>query len=161
MARTFPEYPFVPNQPSIRSDMFGQLSQPHLYDPMEGPARTPPFPIGNEHLPRIHGTQSHSSRARLSSQQDKPVTPYTSPPPFLSQQDKQSIPYPSPPRDNDVVPKREPHPNVANTGINSQFTDHQIGGQENPLALPGGQVFHNDTVLRVEKKRKVLIEFVS
>jgi len=159
MARTFPEYPFVPNKSSIRSDTFGQLSQPHLYDPMDVPTRTPPFPIGNEHLPRIHATQSHSSRARLLSQQDKPVTPYTSPPPFSSQQDKQSIPYPSPPPDNDVVPRREPHSNIAITGINSQFTDHQIVGQENPLA--SGQVFHNDTVLLVEKKRKVLIEFVS
>lgn len=163
MTRTFPEYTFVPNQSSIRSDTFEQLSQPHLYDPMEGPTRTPPFPIGNEHLPRIHATQSHSSRARLSSQHDKQVNPYTSPPPLLSQQNKQLIPFPSPPRDDDVVPNREPHSNIANAGMNSQFTDHQIVGQENPLALalPGGQVFPNDAVLRVEKKRKVLIEFVS
>ncbi|GAU23602.1 hypothetical protein TSUD_385910 [Trifolium subterraneum] len=154
MTRTFPEYPFVPNQSSIRSDTFGQLSQPHLYDPMEGPTRTPPFPIANEHLPRTHATQSHSSRARLSSQQDKHMTPYTSPPPLLSQHDKKVIPYPSPPRDNDAVPRREPHINIANIGMNSQFTDHQIVGQENSLALPGGQVFHNDAVLRVEKKRK-------
>ncbi|KAK2393589.1 homeobox-DDT domain protein RLT1 [Trifolium repens] len=154
MARTFPEYTFVPNQSSIRSDTFGQLSQPHLYDPMEGPTRTPPFPIGHEHLPRTHATQSHSSRARLSSQQDKHVTPYTSPPPLLSQHDKKVIPYPSPPRDNDAVPKREPHINIANIGMNSQFTDHQIVGQENSIALPGGQVIHNDAVLRVEKKRK-------
>lgn len=161
MPRTFPEYTFVPNQSSIRPDTFEQLSQPHSYDPMEGPTRTPPFPIGNEHLPRIHASQSHSSRVRLSSQQDKQVIPYTPPPPLLSQQNKQLIPFPSPPRDNDVVPKREAHSNMAITGMNSQFTDHQIVGQENPIALPGVQVFHNDAVLRVEKKRKVLIEFVS
>lgn len=157
MARTFPEYTFVPSQSSIRSDTFGQLSQPHLYDSMEGPTRTPPFPIGNEHLPRVHASQNHSSRARLLSQQDKPVIPYTSPPHLLSQQDKQLIPYPSPPRDNDVVPKREPHTNIANTSMNTQFSDHLIVGQENSLALglPGGQVLHNDAVLRVEKKRKV------
>jgi hypothetical protein len=40
--------------------------------------------------------------------------------------------------------------------MNSQFPDHQIVGQENSIALPGGQVIHNDAVLRVEKKRKVL-----
>lgn len=144
MARTFPEYSFLPIQSSIRSDAFGQLSQPHLYDPMEGPTRTPPFPVGNEHLPRIHATQSHSSRVRL-----------------LSQQDKQGIPYPSPPRDNDVVPKREPHTNIANTGMNTHFTDHPIVGQENPYTLPGGQVSQDDGVLRMERKRKVLIGLVS
>ncbi|KAL5096749.1 hypothetical protein RYX36_001076 [Vicia faba] len=86
MTRTFPEHTFVPNPPSIRSDTFEQLSQPHLYDPMEGPTKTPPFLIGNDHLPRIHNTRSHSSRARHSShassrarhssQQDKQVNPY-------------------------------------------------------------------------------------
>ncbi|CAI8591100.1 unnamed protein product [Vicia faba] len=154
MTRTFPEYTFVPNQSSIRSETFEQLSQPHLYDPLEGPTRTPSFPIGNEHLPRIHATQGHSSRTRLSSQQDKQVNPYTSPPPLLSQPNKQLIPFPSPPRDNDVVPNREPHSDIVIASMNSQFTDHQIVGQENLIALPGVQVSHNDAVLRVEKKRK-------
>ncbi|XP_027339637.1 homeobox-DDT domain protein RLT1 [Abrus precatorius] len=135
MARTFPEYPFLPNQSGIRPDVFGQLSQAHLHDPVEGPARTP-FPLGNEQLPRIHATPSHSSRVRL-----------------LSQQDKQGIPYPSPPRDNDVAPQREAHTNITSTGMNSHFTDHPIG-QENQYALPGGQVFHNDAILRMERKRK-------
>ncbi|XP_061341547.1 homeobox-DDT domain protein RLT1 isoform X2 [Gastrolobium bilobum] len=140
MARTFPEYPFLPNQSGIRSDAFGQLSQPHLHDPMEGPTRTPSFPLGIEQLPRIHATPSHSSRVRL-----------------LSQQDKQAILYPSPHRENDVSPQRESYTNIANTGMNSHFTDHPIVGQENPYVLPGGQVFHNDAVLpvlRMEKKRK-------
>lgn len=136
IARTFHEYPFLPNQSGIRSDVFGQLNLPHLHDSMEGPTRTP-FPLGNEPQPRIHAPQSHSSRVRLSSQQDKQV-----------------IPYPSPPRDNDVAPKREPHTNITNTGMNSHFTDHPIVGQESPYALPVGQVSHNDAVLRMERKRK-------
>lgn len=142
MARTLPEYPFLPNQPGIRSDAFGQLNPPHLHDAMEGPTRTP-FPIGNEQLPKIHASQSHSARVRISSQQDK-----------------QGIPYPSPPRVVDVAPQREAYTNIANAGMNSHFTDHPIVGQENPYGLPGGQVFHNDTVVRMERKRKVLIDFV-
>lgn len=140
MARTFPEYPFLPNQPGIKSEAFGQLSQPHLHDPMEGPARTPPFPLGNEQLPRIHATQSHSSRVR-----------------HLSQQDRHVIPYSSPPRDNDVPPRRKSYTNIADAALNFHFTDHPIVGQDNPHFLPAGQVSHNDTVLRMEKKRKVLI----
>ncbi|XP_047163549.1 homeobox-DDT domain protein RLT1 [Vigna umbellata] len=138
IARTFHEYPFLPSQSGIRSDVFGQLNLPHLHEPMEGPARTP-FPLGNEQ-PRIHAPQSHSARVRLLSQP----------------QDKQVIPYPSPPRENDVVPKREPHINITNTGMNSHYaTDHPIVGQEIPYALPGGQVSHNDAVLRMERKRKI------
>nr|KYP51863.1 hypothetical protein KK1_026219 [Cajanus cajan] len=136
MARTFHEYPFLPNQSGIRSDVFGQLNLPHLHDPIEAPSRTP-FPLGNEQQPRIHAPQGHSSRVRL-----------------LSQQEKQVIPYPSPPRDNDGEPKREPHTNITNTGMNSHFSDHPIIGQENSYALPGGQVNHNDAILRMERKRK-------
>ncbi|KAL2341845.1 hypothetical protein Fmac_009785 [Flemingia macrophylla] len=136
IARTFHEYPFLPNQAGIRSDVFGQLNLPHLHDPIEAPTRTP-FPLGNEQQPRIHAPQSHSSRVRL-----------------LSQQDKQVIPYPSPPHDSDLEPKREPHINITNTGMTSHFTDHPIVGQEIPYALSGSQVNHNDAMLRMERKRK-------
>lgn len=159
VARTFPEYPF-PNQSGIRSDPFGHLSQPHLYDPMEGHSRAPPFPHGNEHVPKIHATQTHSSRVRLLSHQDKQVIPCSSPPVLMSHQDKQVVPYTSP-RENDVVLQRESQTNIANTGMNSHFSDHPIVGQENPYALPGGQVLHNDAAVRVEKKRKVLFELAS
>ncbi|TKY59218.1 Homeobox protein EgHBX4 [Spatholobus suberectus] len=137
MARTFRDYQFLPNQPGIRSDAFGQFSQSHLRDPMEGPARNPPFTHGTEQLPRIHATQGHSSRARL-----------------LSQQDKQLIPYQSSSRDDDVAPQRELYPNIANVGMNSpHFADRQIVGPENLNALPSGQVLHNNA-MRIEKKRK-------
>ncbi|RDX65166.1 Homeobox-DDT domain protein RLT2, partial [Mucuna pruriens] len=136
LARTFRDYQFPPNQSGSRSDAFGQFSQSHVHDPMEGPARNPPFAHGNEQLPRIHATQGHSSRVRL-----------------LSQQDKQLIPYKSPSRDDDVAPKRELHPNIANVGTNSHFTDRQIVGSENLNGLPSGQVLHNNA-MRIEKKRK-------
>ncbi|KAL1335880.1 hypothetical protein HN51_030325 [Arachis hypogaea] len=136
MARTLPEYPFLPNQPGIRSDAFGQLNPPHLHDPTDGPSRTS-FPI-NEQLHKIHATQSHSARVRVSSQQDKQV-----------------IPYPSPPREVDVAQPRESYANIANAGIDSHFADHPIAGQENPYALPSGQVLQNDMTIRIEKKRKI------
>ncbi|XP_061344571.1 homeobox-DDT domain protein RLT1-like isoform X3 [Gastrolobium bilobum] len=131
LARTFHEYQFLPNQSGIRTDAFGQFSQPHLHDPMEGPARNPPFVLGNEQPPRIHATKGHSSR---------------------SQQDKQGIPYQSPPGDKDDAPQTELYTNIANIGMNSHFTDHQIVGPESPSALPSGQVLPNN--MRIEKKRK-------
>ncbi|KAE9591707.1 hypothetical protein Lal_00039042 [Lupinus albus] len=129
--RTFPEYlPFLPNQPGIKADAFGQLDPPHLHVPMEGPTRTPPFHMGNEQLPRIHAAHSHSSRVR------QPST------------------YLSPPLHNDVASRIEPYTNIADAGMNTHFADHPIVGQDNSYALPGGQVSHNDTTLRMEKKRK-------
>ena len=128
MGRAYHEYLFLQNQSGIRSDAYGQLSQPHLHDPMmDGPARTPSFVLGNEQLPRIHAAQAHASRVRLSSQE------------------KQGMPYPSP-RDDDGP----------NFGMSSHhFNDHPISGPENPYAPSTGQVFQNDAVLRMERKRKV------
>ncbi|XP_019440230.1 PREDICTED: homeobox-DDT domain protein RLT1-like isoform X2 [Lupinus angustifolius] len=134
IVRTFPEYPlFLPNQSATRVDAFGQLGPPHLHDPMEGPTRTPPFPIGNEQIPRNQATQSHYSR--------------------ISQPDKHGIPYSSPPLDNDVASRREFYTSIADAGTSSHFSDHPVVGQDNSYALPGGQVPHNDTVLQMENKK--------
>ncbi|KAE9594966.1 hypothetical protein Lal_00041140 [Lupinus albus] len=132
IARTFPEYPsFLPKQPGIRADAFGQFGPTHLHDPMEGPTRTP-LPLENELLPRIHSTQSHSSRV---CQPDKHVIPYISP------------------LDNDVAFRRESYTNIADAGTSTHFSEHPLAGQDNYYALPGGQVLHNDAVLQMEKKK--------
>ncbi|KAK7400624.1 hypothetical protein VNO78_11847 [Psophocarpus tetragonolobus] len=136
MARTLRDHQYLPSKSGIRSDAFGQFSQSHLHDSMEGPVRNPSFSHGSEQLPRIHATQGHSSRVR-----------------HLSHHDKQLIPYQSPSRDNDVAPQRELYPNTANVETNSHLTDHQIVGPENLYAPPSGQVLHNNA-MRIEKKRK-------
>nr|KYP42015.1 Homeobox protein EgHBX4 [Cajanus cajan] len=136
MARTSRDHQFLPKQSSIRSDAFGHCNQSHLHDPMEGSTRNPPFVHGNEHIPKFHATQGHSSRARL-----------------LSQQDKQLIPHQSPSQDNDVAAQREMYQNRANVGMHSHFTNRQIVEPENLNALPSGQVLHN-SAMRIEKKRK-------
>ncbi|KAI4296809.1 hypothetical protein L6164_036732 [Bauhinia variegata] len=137
-SRAFHEYQFLPNQSSARSDAYGQLTRPHVRDPiMDGPARTPSFALGNEQIPRNHVTQGHSSRAHL-----------------LASQDRQGIPYPSPPRDDDGGSQRDSYINGGNIGGNPHYTDHPNVGIENPYALSTGQVFHNDTMLRMERKRK-------
>lgn len=135
MARAFHEYPFLPNHSSIRSDAYGQLTQSHLHDPLDIPTRTPSFVVKSE--PRIHAAPGHSSRVRLSSQQEK-----------------QSLSYPSPPRDDDGVPHRDSYTNI-NIGINSHFTDSPSVGPENSFALPGAQVIHSDATVRMDRKRKV------
>lgn len=139
MARTFHEYQFLSNQSGIRSDAFGQFNQSHLHDPMEVPARTSPFVLGHERLPRVHATQGHSSRVCL-----------------LSQQDKEGSPYQSPPRDDDVSPQRELYTNTANVGMQSHFTDYQTVGPENPHAL----VLHNNA-MQIDKKRKVSLSYLQ
>ncbi|XP_054800756.1 homeobox-DDT domain protein RLT1 isoform X3 [Prosopis cineraria] len=136
MTRAFHEYPFLPNHSSIRSDAYGQLAQSHLHDSMDGPARTPSFVVKNEPVPRIHAAQGHSSRVRLSSLQDK-----------------QGLPYPSPTHDDDGPSQRESYANL-NIGMNAHFTDHPIVGPENPYAVVGGQIFHSDAILRLDRKRK-------
>ncbi|KAK7246453.1 hypothetical protein RIF29_41321 [Crotalaria pallida] len=138
IVRTFPEYPsFLPNQTGIRPEAFGQAGPSRLHDPVDGSTRTPPFPLGNEQIPRIHASQSHSSRVRV-----------------MSQPDKHGVPYPSPHQENDVASRRESYTNLADAGMNSHITNHPIVGQDNPYSLPSGQVFHNDAALRMEKKRK-------
>ncbi|KAK4271625.1 hypothetical protein QN277_020289 [Acacia crassicarpa] len=133
--RAFNEYPFLPNHSSIRSDAYGQLTQAHLLDPMDGPARTPSFVVKNE-LSRIHAAQGHSARVRIPSLQDK-----------------QGPPFQSPTRDDDGPSQREPYTNL-NIGMNSHFADHPIVGPENPYSAVGGPIFHGDAVLRVDRKRK-------
>lgn len=145
MARALYEYPFLQNQSGMRSEAYGQLSHPHLPDPIvDGPTRTPPFVVGNEQLPRIHASQGHSSRHRL----------------IL--QDKQGIPYLSPPQDDDGASQRDSITNLADIRTNSHFTDHPIAGPENPyaLSLSSGQTLHNDAMLRMERKRKVSSSYI-
>lgn len=89
----------------------------------------------NDHVPRAHGGQGHASRARL-----------------LSQQDKQGVAFPLPPGGDDCVPQRD---SVTNIRMNSQFSDHPFVGPDNPYVLSDGQIVANDTILRMERKRKV------
>ncbi|XP_059439894.1 homeobox-DDT domain protein RLT1 isoform X2 [Corylus avellana] len=135
-ARVLREYPFLPDQPGIRSDAFGQVAQSHFHDSMaDGPtARTSSFMLGNEQLPRVHGVQGHTSRVRHSSQQDR-----------------QGLALSSPPRDDDRLPERE---SLTNVRINSQFSDHPIIGPEDSCVASDGQIFQNDAILRKERKRK-------
>lgn len=89
----------------------------------------------NEHLPRAHGGQGHASRVRL-----------------LSQPEKQGVAFPSPPGDDDCVLQRD---SVTNIRMNSQFSDHPFIAPDNPYVLSDGQILGNDTMLRMERKRKV------
>jgi hypothetical protein len=136
-ARVLHEYPFLPDQPGIRSDAFGQVAQSHFHDSMaDGPtARTSSFVLGNEQLPRVHGVQGHISRVRL-----------------LSQQDRQGHALSSPPRDDDRVPERD---SLTNVRINSQFSDHPIVGPEDSYVASDGQIFQNDAIVCIYIKLMV------
>ena len=96
---------------------------------LDGPT-TRIFQVGNEQLPRVHGTQGHASRVRV-----------------LSQQDKQGVAFSSPPLD-----AKDPFTTIR---ASPQVSEHPIISPENPYMLSDGKVFSNDTLLRMEKKRKV------
>lgn len=100
---------------------------------MVGPTRTPSFVCGNEQMPRIYAAQAHASRVHLSSQ------------------DKLGTSYPSPLQDDDGASQRDFFTSIPDIGMGSHFIDQP----ENPYASSTGQIFHNDAVLRMERKRKV------
>lgn len=112
--------------------MYGHIAPSHIHNSaLDGPtARSSSFAVGNEQLPRIHGNQGHASRVRL------------------SQQDKQGVSFPLPPVDDNCLPQKDP---FTNTKVNSQISEHPIIS----LEMSDGQILANDTVLRLERKRKV------
>lgn len=114
--------------------MYGQVAQSHIHNSaLDGPtARSSTFVVGNEQLPR---SQGHVSRVRLSSGQDK-----------------QAVTFPSPSVDDASLPQKDSFTTVR---VNPQISEHPIISPENPYMLPDGQIFANDTVLRMERKRKV------
>ncbi|KAF3451430.1 hypothetical protein FNV43_RR07525 [Rhamnella rubrinervis] len=124
--RVLHKYPFLQEKSSIRSDTYGQA--------IDGPTARTSFSLMNEHLPRAHGGHGHASRVRL-----------------LSQQEKQGVAYPSPPGEDDCMPQRD---SVTNIRVNSQFSDHPFIAPDNPYVFPDGQILANDTMLRMERKRK-------
>lgn len=66
----------------------------------------------------------------------------------MSQQDKQGVAFPSPPRDDDRVPLRDSFTN------SRMISDHPIIVSDNPYGSDG-QIIPSDTLLRMERKRKV------
>ncbi|KAL5575360.1 hypothetical protein UlMin_017059 [Ulmus minor] len=127
--RALLDYPFLPEPSGSRSDAYGQIAQSHAHiSAVDGPtSRTSTFAVGSEQLPRVHGGQGHVSRVRV-----------------LSQQEKQRAAFPSPPRDDHFTSIR----------TNSQISDHPVIVPENPYASSDGQVHPNDSMLRMERKRK-------
>ncbi|XP_024031045.1 homeobox-DDT domain protein RLT1 isoform X2 [Morus notabilis] len=134
-ARTLHEYPFLPEPSTSRTDVYGHVAPSHIHNSaLDGPtARSSSFAVSNEQLPRIHGNQGHASRVRL------------------SQQDKQGVSFPLPPVDDNCLPQKDP---FTNTKVNSQISEHPVISPENSYMLSDGQILANDTVLRLERKRK-------
>ena len=60
-------------EPKIRSDAYGQVAPPYLYDsPVAGPAgKTLPLMQGNGHLSRDYGLEGQASSASILSQQGR------------------------------------------------------------------------------------------
>lgn len=136
-ARTVHEYQFLQDQSGIQTDTYGQVTQSPYHDsPVDTlRGRASPFVHGDEPLSRVHGVQGQISCAR-----------------HLSQQDMRGHVFPSPQRDDDGLLQRDTYTN--NRTI-SQSIVLPIMGPEDPNLFPAQQAFHDDTELRLERKRKV------
>ncbi|PON60635.1 Octamer-binding transcription factor [Trema orientale] len=127
--RALHEYPFLPDPSITRNDLYGQVAHNSAID--GSTVRSPSFAVGNEQLPR---SQGHVSRVRHSSGQDK-----------------QGVAFPSPSIDDTSLPQKDSFTNIR---VNPPISEHPIISPENPYMLPDGQIFPNDSTLRMERKRK-------
>ncbi|CAL1398076.1 unnamed protein product [Linum trigynum] len=138
-SRPLHEYQFVQDQPSIRTDTYGQVAQ-HSYhdlpaDTLRG--RTSPFVRGDEHLPRVHGVQTPVSRVRLlSPQENKGHLPSTH-------------------WDDDYLLRSEPFPNHR---IKAESTSHHMAAPESTHMFHDTDIFQSESDLCTEKKRKIKSE---
>ncbi|XP_050214645.1 homeobox-DDT domain protein RLT1 [Mercurialis annua] len=133
--RVLHDYQFLPEQSSIRSDAYGEAAQsPYLDSLVDNLRGRPLFVPGDESLSRVHGAQGQTSRARLFSQSDK----------------KRHV-FSSPYEDDDYLLQRD---SFTNKRINSQTCSQPVMGSENPDSFSNDQVFHTETDVRMEKKRK-------
>ena len=129
--RAMLEYPFLQEAPSARSNAYGLVSQSHHSPALDGPT-TRILAMGSEQLPR---TQSHSARVRV------------------SQPEKQGVAFSALPLDANSVPQKD-H-SFVNVRASPQISEHPIISPENSYMVAEGQVYSNDTLLRMERKRKV------
>ncbi|CAK7350538.1 unnamed protein product [Dovyalis caffra] len=110
---------------SVRSDAYGQLAQSPYHDSPVDTLRGRASPFGVGQI----------SRARL-----------------LSQQDKRGPVFSSPRRDDDYLLQRD---TFTVNRTSAQSISHPVMGPENPNVFSDVQAFHNDTELRLERKRKI------
>ncbi|XP_023003779.1 homeobox-DDT domain protein RLT1-like isoform X1 [Cucurbita maxima] len=123
-ARAFPEYPFMPDQSRIRADAYGPVAQSHYPDSL---VEVSAARNPSFLLGREQLNRSHNYHGQVSRVR------------LLSQQEQQGIAVPSPADDNTFVPASIRNPIVV---------------QEDSYMLPDGQVFPNDVIIRMERKRK-------
>uniref|UniRef100_A0A2P2M0N7 Homeobox-DDT domain protein RLT1 isoform X3 n=1 Tax=Rhizophora mucronata TaxID=61149 RepID=A0A2P2M0N7_RHIMU len=135
-ARAVHAYQLLQEQSSIRSDVFGQVTQSPYHDlPVDAlRARTSPFVHGEEPLSRVHGVQGQMSHARI-----------------LPQERNEHV-FSSPHRDDDSIMQRE---SVTNTRVGAHSIGQPIMGSENSSVFSHRQIFQIDTDVQVERKRKI------
>ncbi|WCJ27093.1 Homeobox-DDT domain protein RLT1 [Euphorbia peplus] len=131
--RSFHEYQFLQDQPSIRSDPFSQALQSPYPDPSVDSLRGRPSSYVNEDeiLARVHGVQGQTSRARVLSRGHN---------------------FSSPHKDDDYYLH---HDSYTNSRINVESTSQPIAGSQNLDIFPDGQIFHAGPDVHMEKKCKI------
>lgn len=135
-ARALQEYQFLQDQPSLRSDSYGQGAQSHRHDsPLDGPrARASSIGLANEPQSKVHGAHVHVSRVRVLSQQEKAG--------HIS----------SSAHGSDGIPaEMEP---FVNNRIHASPSTRPTSGPEDPYVLSNGQNLNSDHDLRIDRKRK-------
>ncbi|KAF8413823.1 hypothetical protein HHK36_001817 [Tetracentron sinense] len=140
-ARAFHEYQFLPEQPSVRSDAYDRLTPSHFYDsPVDGQsARASSLSTGGSFL---HGDEQVATGYGFQGQ----VSSVS-----LSQQGRQGHAFSPASGDYDNVPQRNSFPNIP---MDAHFGTPPVVGLDNPFVPSDRQVYHDDDVSQMERKRK-------
>ncbi|KAF9672382.1 hypothetical protein SADUNF_Sadunf11G0036000 [Salix dunnii] len=119
------KYHFLQDPATIRSDTYGPHIQSPYHDSSVDTLRGRASPFGVGQIP-------HAC--------------------FLSQQDKSGHVFLSPQRDDDYLLQQD---TLTNNRTSAQSISHPIMGPENSNVFSDAQTFHNDTELRLERKRRI------
>lgn len=143
-ARALHEYQFLPEQPSVRADVYERVAPSHLYDtPIDAP-------IGRAAALSAGGPYHHGSEQVAAGYNFQGQVPNVS---LLSQQGRQNHVFPSGSTEYDSVPHKN---SLMNIGTEAQFGTHPIIGLENPFVSSNRRVSLDEDPSRMERKRKVI-----
>lgn len=141
-SRALHEYQFLPEQPTVRSESYERVAQPHYYgSPSDGPGtKTPPLSSGRSY---IHGYEEVPVSYGVPNQMPSLN--------LMSQQGKVGGLMPSTSGDCEANARKSPYMNM---GMESPFSAHTISGLDSTLMPSERRVSQEEDAGRVERKRK-------
>ncbi|GAU39664.1 hypothetical protein TSUD_60300 [Trifolium subterraneum] len=144
ISRTLHEYQFIPEQPTVRNEIYERVTTSIHFSSLDGVLRSrtslssgPSFLNGNESEPKVYGVQGQKIPGlNLLSQ---------------SEQGRPNHVMLSASGGNDDVPQKNPFVDVT---LDIQRGDHQVTLIDGPLVPSDRRVIHEEELSRFQRKRK-------